>query len=42
VLAAPPPCGSEFLSRLKAKYPRSTVVITKQAPLPADLAPAQP
>jgi hypothetical protein len=42
VLEPHPPCGPEFLSRLKANYPGSTVAISKQAPLPADLAPAKP
>jgi hypothetical protein len=42
VLQAPPPCGPEYLSRLQAGHPGSAVVIAKQTPLPADLAPAPP
>jgi hypothetical protein len=42
VLEPHPPCGPDFVARLSAHYPGSTVVIAKPAPLPPDLAPAPP
>lgn len=36
------PCGPDFVSRLRAHYPESTVVIITPSPLPADLIPTQP
>jgi hypothetical protein len=37
----PPPCGSEFIARLTALHPGSTILLTTPPPLPADLMPAE-
>jgi hypothetical protein len=42
VLEPNPPCGPDYVSRLEAQYPDSTVDIAKRGSLPTDLAPMRP
>ncbi len=42
VLEPHAPCGPEFVSHLIAHYPRSSVVIVRPIPPPADLVPTKP